>query len=35
MDDTIYISAIGSGGGQGIFFNYSLGAENDLVAIVP
>ncbi|NLB20000.1 MAG: hypothetical protein GX829_04010 [Clostridium sp.] len=33
-DDTIYISEIGSGGGQGIFFYYSLGAENDMVAIV-
>ena len=30
----IFISAIGSGGGQGILFNFSLGAEDDMVAIV-
>lgn len=30
----IFISAIGSGGGQGIFFNCSLGAEEDMVAVV-
>ncbi|MFW2489018.1 DUF6054 family protein [Clostridium chromiireducens] len=30
----IFVSAIGSGGGQGILFNFSLGAESDMVAIV-
>lgn len=30
----IFISAIGAGGGQGILFNFSLGAEDDMVAIV-
>jgi hypothetical protein len=30
----VFISAIGSGGGQGIFLNFSLGAEDNLVAIV-
>ncbi len=30
----IYISAIGAGGGSGVFFNFSLGAEHDMVAIV-
>ena len=30
----IFISAIGAGGGQGILFNFSLGAEEDMVAIV-
>jgi hypothetical protein len=30
----IYISAIGAGGGQGIFLNFSLGAEDDMVRIV-
>lgn len=30
----IFISAIGAGGGQGIIFNFSLGAEEDMVAIV-
>ena len=30
----IFISAIGSGGGQGILFNFSLGAESDMVAVV-
>lgn len=33
-DSNIFVSAIGAGGGQGIFFNYSLGAEDDMVAIV-
>jgi hypothetical protein len=32
--DEIFISAIGAGGGQGIIFNFSLGAEDDMVAIV-
>lgn len=30
----IFISAIGAGGGKGVFFNFSLGAEDDMVAIV-
>lgn len=30
----IFISAIGAGGGQGVFLNFSLGAEDDMVAIV-
>lgn len=30
----IFISAIGAGGGQGILFNFSLGAESDMVSIV-
>ncbi|MCY6370651.1 DUF6054 family protein [Clostridium ganghwense] len=30
----IFISAIGAGGGQGIIFNFSLGAEDDMVGIV-
>ncbi|AHF07895.1 DUF6054 family protein [Desulfitobacterium metallireducens] len=30
----IFISAIGAGGGQGILFNFSLGAEDDMVVIV-
>lgn len=30
----IFISAIGSWGGQGILFNFSLGAEDDMVAVV-
>ena len=30
----IFISAIGAGGGQCIFFNFSLGAEDDLVTVV-
>lgn len=32
--DELFISAIGAGGGQGIIFNFSLGAESDLVAVV-
>lgn len=32
--NNIFISAIGAGGGQGIIFNFSLGAEDDMVAIV-
>lgn len=32
--DEIFVSAIGAGGGQGIIFNFSLGAEDDMVAIV-
>ncbi len=30
----IYISAIGAGGGQGVFFNLSWGADSELVDIV-
>lgn len=33
-DSNIFISAIGAGGGQGIFLNFSLGAEDDMVSIV-
>lgn len=33
-DSDIFVSAIGAGGGQGIFFNFSLGAEDDMVALV-
>ncbi|KLU65766.1 MULTISPECIES: DUF6054 family protein [Desulfosporosinus] len=32
--DNIFISAIGAGGGKGVLFNFSLGAEEDMVAIV-
>lgn len=32
--NNIFISAIGTGGGQGILFNFSLGAEDNMVAIV-
>lgn len=32
--DDIFISAIGAGGGQGVIFNFSLGAEEELVDIV-
>lgn len=30
----VFISAIGAGGGKGIFFNFSLGAEDDMVEVV-
>lgn len=30
----IFVSAIGAGGGQGVFINFSWGAESDLVTIV-
>ena len=33
-DSEIFISAVGAGGGQGIFFNFSLGAEDDMVYVV-
>jgi hypothetical protein len=33
-NNKIFISAIGAGGGQGVFLNFSLGAEDDMVAIV-
>ena len=32
--NNIFISAIGAGGGKGVIFNFSLGAEEDLVGIV-
>lgn len=32
--DEIFISAIGAGGGQGVIFNFSLGAEDEMVAVV-
>jgi hypothetical protein len=32
--DLINVSAIGSGGGQGVFFKMSWGAEDDFVSIV-
>lgn len=33
-DDIIFVSAIGSGGGQGAFFNFSWGAEEDILTSV-
>lgn len=33
-NSNIFISAIGAGGGQGVFLNFSLGAEDDMVSIV-
>lgn len=33
-EQTVFVSAIGAGGGQGIFLNFSLGAEDDMVRIV-
>ncbi|HWT75690.1 MAG TPA: DUF6054 family protein [Mobilitalea sp.] len=33
-ENEIFISAIGAGGGQGVIFNFSLGAEDELVAVV-
>jgi hypothetical protein len=33
-NDNIFISAIGAGGGSGVFLNFSLGAENEMVEIV-
>lgn len=34
VGESLFISAIGAGGGQGIVFNFSLGAESDLVQLV-
>lgn len=34
LNNSIFISAIGAGGGSGVFLNFSLGAEDDMVAIV-
>lgn len=33
--ETVFVDAIGSGGGQGPIFKFSWGAEEDFVAIVP
>ena len=33
-DDDIFVTAIGAGGGSGVLFNFSLGAEDDMVYIV-
>lgn len=33
-EDNIFISAIGAGGGSGLIFNFSLGAEDDMVYYV-
>jgi len=33
-EDQILVSAIGAGGGQGVIFNFSLGAETEMVEIV-
>jgi hypothetical protein len=32
--DTVYVDAIGAGGGQGALFNFSWGAEEDFVGTV-
>jgi hypothetical protein len=32
--NSIFVSAIGAGGGQGVLFNFSLGAEEEMVEIV-
>lgn len=32
--DEVYVSAIGAGGGLGIFMNFSWGSEKNLVAVV-
>ncbi|GAU76497.1 DUF6054 family protein [Fusibacter sp. 3D3] len=33
-EEALFVSAIGSGGGQGIFFNFNWGAEDELVGVV-
>jgi len=33
-DDEIFITAIGAGGGSGVIFNFSLGAESELTDVV-
>ncbi|HHX56263.1 MAG TPA: hypothetical protein GX705_07940 [Clostridiales bacterium] len=33
-DNHVFISAIGAGGGRGIYFNFDYGAEADMVSIV-
>lgn len=30
----VFVSAIGAGGGKGVIFNFSMGAESELVSIV-
>lgn len=32
--DTVYVDAVGSGGGQGVLFRFSWGAEEDFVSLV-
>ena len=32
--NTVYVSAIGAGGGSGVFLNFSFGAESDFVYTV-
>lgn len=32
--DAVYVSAIGAGGGQGVFLNFSWGAEENFVSVV-
>lgn len=34
MGSEVFISAIGAGGGSGIFLNFSLGAESELTEVV-
>ncbi|WP_227521594.1 DUF6054 family protein [Bacillus alkalisoli] len=34
FEEKVYITAISAGGGSGVIFNFSLGAENDMVDIV-
>ena len=34
-EDTIYVDAVGSGGGQGALFKFSWGSEENFVSIVP
>lgn len=33
--DHVQVSAIGAGGGNGAFLNFSWGAEEDFIAVVP
>ncbi|HEY8389481.1 MAG TPA: DUF6054 family protein [Clostridia bacterium] len=33
-NNDIFVSAIGAGGGQGIIFNFSLGAEDEMMDVV-
>ncbi len=33
-EDQILVTSIGAGGGQGVIFNFSLGAETEMVEIV-
>ena len=34
VGESLFVTAIGAGGGQGIIFNFSLGAESDMVRLV-